>query len=408
MKIAIYHNLHSGGAKRALYEITKRLTCSHYIDVYTLATADHEFCDIRPYCDQHFVFPFQPLPLAHRPFGRLNQGIRTIDLLRLHALQQTIAGQIDAGKYDVVFVHHCQYGQSPSVLHYLQTPSVYFCQEPPRLMYEPQIPRPATEPTRMQNPGIKVDPLPVLYRYSLITLDRINATAASLVLVNSDYSRETLYRTYGLFAHVCYLGVDTDMFRPLFLPKENLVISVGGLNPRKGFDFLIRSLSLVPLELRPMLVVVSNYTEPQERSYLELLAKHLSVKVQFLSRIPDDELVSWYNRAIVTLYAPIMEPFGFVPLESMACGTPVIGVREAGVRETICHNETGWLTSRQTSVYAAAMVGLMNNYTHLSQLGLQARQRAVADWDWQQTVSKLESYFGNSTRSGCRPQFREG
>ena len=50
--------------------------------------------------------------------------------------------------------------------------------------------------------------------------------------------------------------------------------------------------------------------------------------------------------ARATVYAPIMEPFGFVPLESMACGTPVVGVCEGGVRETIRHEETGLLVDR--------------------------------------------------------------
>ena len=77
--------------------------------------------------------------------------------------------------------------------------------------------------------------------------------------------------------------------------------------------------------------------------------------------IPDEGLVQLYNRAMLTVYAPIMEPFGFVPLESMACGTPVVGIREAGVRETVRHAETGFLVDRDPEQFAAAVLALLDD-----------------------------------------------
>lgn len=47
MKIAIYHNLTSGGAKRALNETARRLVGRHGLQVFSLATADHAFGDLR-------------------------------------------------------------------------------------------------------------------------------------------------------------------------------------------------------------------------------------------------------------------------------------------------------------------------------------------------------------------------
>ena len=245
MRIAIYHNLPSGGGKRALFEMTRRLAQRHEVDVFTLATAEHDFCDLRPYARRHEVWPFQPLPLARRPIGRLNQGIRSVDLRRLDTLQRQIGAQIDSRGYDVIFVHNCQYGQSPGLLKFLRTPSVYYCQEPPRLLYEPPADRPYNRFSPAQRVGNLFDPLPGLYRRTLRSLDRANVRAAGLVLVNSHYSRETLYRVYGVFADVSYLGVDTDLFRPLDTSRERRVVSVGALSPRKGFDLIIHSLAQI-------------------------------------------------------------------------------------------------------------------------------------------------------------------
>ncbi len=55
MKLAIYHNLPSGGGKRALYEMTKRLAVRHTVDVYAPSTAEHSFCDVRPLVRKHNV-----------------------------------------------------------------------------------------------------------------------------------------------------------------------------------------------------------------------------------------------------------------------------------------------------------------------------------------------------------------
>lgn len=396
MKIAVYHNFPSGGGKRALFEMTKRLAQRHEVDVYTLSCAEHNFCDLRPFVRQHIVYPFRPLPLARRPFGRLNQGIRTADLLRLNAVQRRIAAQIDDGGYDVVFVHNCQFSQSPSVLKFLRTPSAYYCQEPPRQLYEPPAERPYNRFSQVQRLGNMFDPFPGLYRRTLRRLNRDNVQAAGVVLVNSHYSRETFFRTYGVFAHVGRLGVDTDRFRPLSLDREQRVVSVGALTPRKGFDLVIHSLGLIEAARRPALTIVSNYVDPAEHGYLAKLASDLAVQVEFRAGVSDDELVETYNRSLLTVYAPIMEPFGFVPLESMACGTPVVGVNEAGVRETVRHGETGLLVERDPRRFAAAISGLANDHDRWARLGAQGRAYVQAEWSWDRSTRDLKGYLSKA------------
>lgn len=398
MRIAVYHNLPSGGGKRALHEMTRSLAARHEISVYTLSTAEHDFCDLRPHCAQHVIVPFRPLPLTRRPFGRLNQGIRSADLLRLETVQRQIAAQIDQGRYDVVFVHNCQFSQSPGLFKFLRTPSVYYCAEPPRSLYEPPIDRPYNRFSRLQRLGNLIDPFPGLYRRTLRRLDRANALSATTVLVNSHYSRETLYRTYGIFAHVGRLGVDTERFRPLSLDKERRVISVGALTPNKGFDLVIRSLAQIEATQRPPLTIISNSVNPPEHSYLRNLAGSLGVTVDFRAGVSDDALVEAYNCALLTVYAPVMEPFGFVPLESMACGTPVVGVNEGGVRETIRHEETGLLVERDARRFAAAIAGLSNDHDRWARFGEQGRAYVQAEWNWERSVCDLEGHLSKAAR----------
>jgi glycosyltransferase involved in cell wall biosynthesis len=398
VRIAVYHNLPSGGGKRALREMTRRLAAHHTIDVYTLSCAEHDFCDLRPFVQRYLITPFHPLPLARRPFGRINQGLRALTLIQVHRRQQAVARQIDAAGYEVVFAHNCQFVQSPSVLSYLRTPSVYYCGEPPRMLYEPRVPRPYNELTRLQRTTNLIDPFPAMYRSVLMQLDRKNVQAATRVMANSAYTRESIYRIYGISAHIGYLGVDVDLFRPLALPRENFVISVGMINPQKGFDFLIRSLALLEQDQRPSLMIVCNNADERERAYLTALARQLQVTVEYRTLIPDEELVRLYNRARLTVYAPVMEPFGFVPLESMACQTPVLGVREAGVRESIIDGVTGLLVDRDPEAMAGAMRALLANPGECNRLGRNARAHVADRWTWAVSMGIIEHYLEDAAR----------
>jgi hypothetical protein len=100
MRIALFYNLPSGGAKRTIQEQVIRLGQKHQVDVYSLSTANHDFADLRPNVAHHLVFEFKPMPHFNSPFGRLNNLVRLVDLMRLRKLERKIAKQIRQGNYD--------------------------------------------------------------------------------------------------------------------------------------------------------------------------------------------------------------------------------------------------------------------------------------------------------------------
>ena len=270
MRIALYHNLPSGGAKRTLMEATRRLAARHEVDAYTLSCAEHDFADIRPWVREHHVFPFEPSQLFESPFGRLNQLLRCSDLLRLRKVAGGIADDIDRRGYDVALVHPCQFEQSPSVLRYLRrTRSIYYCQEPRRASYETMPARPydddANPRRRLLN---RLDPLLHLYRRLAHRVDQVNARAAAAVLVNSKFMAQAVAGAYNVIPQLSYHGVDVAQFRPLALEKRHMVLSVGSLTPLKGFDFLVRAMAAYPAGNRPELVIASNFQNPPEREVL--------------------------------------------------------------------------------------------------------------------------------------------
>ena len=136
MRIAIFHDLPSGGAKRSLHESARRLASRHTLDVYTLATADETFCDLRPFSNRHRVFPFAAPRTFGSPFGRLNRLQWWATLHRLDRLTRRIAREIDEQAYDIVFAQPCMWSQAPLVLRHVKTPAVYYCHEAQRGAFE--------------------------------------------------------------------------------------------------------------------------------------------------------------------------------------------------------------------------------------------------------------------------------
>lgn len=393
MKIAVYHNLHSGGAKRTLCAITSRLGQQHAIDLYDLSCSDHKFCDLSEAVQQTYTYRFDPLPQLHRPFGRLNYGARWWDLMRLERLHQQIARDIDSRGYDVVYVHPCQFAQTPGIIRYLRTPALYHSREPLRAAHEPEVPRSYRIARKTSKFLDRLDFLRAAFEHKRSQIDSGNVLAAATLIANSYFTREAIYRIYGADARVVYHGIDSEKNRPLGLERENLVVAVGALTPLKGFDFIIHSLALIPEEVRPSLIVASNYQEAQEKQYCEDLARQSGVDVQFMNMVSDETLLQLYNRAQVVACASILEPFGLVPLEAMACAAPVVAVAEGGLRESVVPGVTGYLVDRSPAEFGQAIARLVTDPTLARRMGEAGRDLVLREWTWEKAVGKLNAHL---------------
>lgn len=392
MRIAMYHNLHSGGALRTLTEQVRRLIRRHEVTLFTLTTATRaavEGAEVR-------IFPFRPGPEVRRPFGRLNRAARTVDLIRLARVNRVVAQAIDARGFDVVLVHPCQFSQAPPLLRYLRTPSVYYCHEPLRRLYEPPVSRPYLSRSLLD----RVDPALRVYHSLLRKNDQAATRAATQVLVNSHFTQANVRRIYGVEAHVSRHGIDVDRFHPLGLARDGFVLSVGALTPYKGFDLLIEGLARLPEATRPPLRLICNYVEPQERAYLEGLAANRGVDLEIQVGVDDGDLIAAYNRAALVAYTPHREPLGLVPLEAAACEAAVVGVNEGGVRETVRDGETGLLVPRDPQGLAEAIRDLLTHLERARKMGRVGRQWVVEAWDWEGAVRDLLRHLSTVACAG--------
>ena len=161
-------------------------------------------------------------------------------------------------------------------------------------------------------------------------------------------------------------GVDSKKFYPisqreartsLNLPDWKIIVSVGGLIPRKGFDLLIKSFHQVAEKMNKEKVLLVILGDGPERGRLHELVIELCLtdQVRFGGDILHSELYRWYSAADLSCLASSREGWPNVVLESMACGTPVVATAIWGTPEIISSPTVGILSERNEVDLAEAL-----------------------------------------------------
>lgn len=159
----------------------------------------------------------------------------------------------------------------------------------------------------------------------------------------SAHLRDTCAATSGLMLHdrhVVHWGVNTGDFPPVYpVPGQwhDRLLFVGRLDAAKGADVLITALAELPCA-RLELVGPS---EPSHLRRLERVAITHGVRERVsFTEVERSGLQQHYREADVCVFPSVWEePFGIVPLEAMACGTPVIATGTGGSGEYLRHEE---------------------------------------------------------------------
>lgn len=400
LRIAVWHNLPSGGGKRALWNhvhgLRKR---GHHVEAFCPESAAGGYLPLGDLCPEHAL----PLANATKPWAprrwrwwaEAKQAQRDINAHRAHA--QLAALRIAQGGFDVLFANSCAAFAAPAIGRFAAMPRILYLGEPRRQLYEalPELPWPAPRPAEgaatcalgdLSRSGQALGALRLRMRE-----ERDNAAHAGTILVNSAFARESVLRAYGLDAQVCMLGIDTDRFRPTGCAVGSFVMGLGAVQPHKGVDRAILALAAVPENRRPALVWVSNDEGAHYRAEVEALARAHRVAFSIRSRTSDAELVALLSEAAALLYTPRLEPFGLAPLEANACGTPVIAIAEGGVRESLVEGENGLLVpDARPDRIAAAVLRLLDEPGLGAHLRRRCRDAVVARYSLDAAMDRLE------------------
>ena len=409
MKIALFHNLPSGGAKRhTLEQIRELVRRGHRITEFAPSTADLDYCSLAPFVQEQRIFEFSPPEVLKRripfitPYVHAFQGRQVLN--QTDRLNRRIAQEIDAGGFDLVFVKDCHIAMNPYILRYLKTVSVFQCHHGlrHRLAAPGQNGSAAASDLVSRIKSIYYRPAKTLFLKQQYADEKHNIHGASRVITNSNFSKRLIRQYYDLNSFIVYPGINTDLFRPIFAEERDYVLSVGSLIYGKGYRFLISAISRIEAGSRPPLFIAANTIDPVEEHIIRKLAGEKGVELRIESIADDQRLVRVYNQAKVFVYSPLQEALGMAPLEAMACGTPVVAVAEGGIRETVVEGETGWLAERDEAAFSEKLVSLLKNRDLRHSMGNAGVAYVQENWSWGRAVDRLEFQF-DALLDGSQP-----
>ncbi len=247
-------------------------------------------------------------------------------------LMPLAAESLDVSEYDLVISSSNMAAKgvitSPHQLH------ICYCHSPARFAWDQQK-------LYLQQGGIDGGLRGVLARLVLHYIrgwDVRSANGVDMFLANSQFVRQRIEKAYRRDATTIHPPVDVEQFA-LQAAKENFYVTASRLVPYKRVDIIVEAFGRMP---EKKLVVIGKGPE------LGRIRRMATPNVRVLGQVPNETISDCMRRARGFVFAA-EEDFGIVPVEAMACGTPVIAYGRGGATETVIPGVTGILFPKQTA-----------------------------------------------------------
>jgi glycosyltransferase involved in cell wall biosynthesis len=233
-------------------------------------------------------------------------------------------------------------------------------------------------------------------------LDQLRCLRFSKILVNSDFSRHSVFSRYGYVRDACrtvYLGVNHERFRPDDrVIRKPWITVVAKLTRFKNVDVIIRAVGeLVKRGHSQLCLNVVGVGDALSELQQIAVSEGIADRVEFHGRLPDQTVVELLQQSRVFCLASSDEPFGLVVVESLACGTPVVAMDSGGPREILSNLPCGKLcTSVDASQIADAAEYFLTMPEESFQLVSQSATQRATEFSWDNASLQIEAELKNS------------
>lgn len=276
------------------------------------------------------------------------------------------------------------------------------------------------------------DPDGAVFRYAVrIAAERRILGAADAAIALGQVERDALVQRYACDpAKIAVIpgGVDLSAFRRcddkarlqrrLGFATDFVLLTVGRLDPRKGFLELMEAIPRVLRELADagksatfLMPLGSEPAAPEEAAYRVRLverAKALGIEpaIHWFPRLSDEDLRQYYSAADLFLCPSPYEPFGLVLVEAFASGTPVVATPHGGPSEIVSSGEDGYLADpRRPAEFASAILrALLVSAADRRRMQQAAFAKAKRLYAWESVAARIaERYSRLASEAGHAP-----
>lgn len=178
------------------------------------------------------------------------------------------------------------------------------------------------------------------------------------------------------------------------------LLCLGRMVPRKGTDTVLAAVRELP---DAELIIAGGpdrselHDDPEICRLADAAARlDVSDRVSFTGRVRHDAVPDLIRDADVVVTTPWYEPFGIVPLEAMACGTPLVGSAVGGLLDSVADGVTGILVPpKDPGALVHALTRLRDDRDLRVRMGLAGRRRALRHYDWGAVARQTEAAYAS-------------
>jgi glycosyltransferase involved in cell wall biosynthesis len=176
-------------------------------------------------------------------------------------------------------------------------------------------------------------------KWKLFFIDLIEMIAyksADAIMVSSKTDIDYIIKKYKINPKKIYYipnYIDTELFKPMKIEKENRICCVAKLEKQKNLENLMAAAKGLDVKL----LIIGN------GSLNNQLRKNIPDNVEIIERIPNEKLPKEINKGELFILASLYEGCPKALLEAMSCGAPVVATNVSGIKEIIKHKENGYL-----------------------------------------------------------------
>lgn len=279
---------------------------------------------------------------------------------------------------------------------------------------------------------ILYDLIPLIYRHHYLDspvteafyenkLAHLRRANLLLAISESSLQEAMAYLNFPPDACVAISTAADSQFRPLIFDRDEelqirqryglvkpFLLFMGGLEPRKNVDGLIRAYARLPTAVRAahQLAVVCSIRHADRQEVMALareqgLAGEELVQIGF---VPEGDLPKLYNLCKAFVFPSWHEGFGLPALEAMCCGRAVIGANTSSVPEVIGRNDA-LFDPRDDAAIAEKLLQVLADDTFRSQLerhGLEQAQRFSWDQSALRAINGIETWLSGGHSSSAK------
>ena len=237
--------------------------------------------------------------------------------------------------------------------------------------------------------------------------ERQVAADSRRIIASTETEKFALQRFYDVPPEkvgILPCGVNMDMFKPmdktamrqkLGFGTGPVILFVGRIERLKGLERVIEALPYLSVYKPKLIIVGEEGNRAGEVQTLKLLAaKHnASDSVVFKGLVDHEQLAEYYNAADVCVLPSYYESFGLVPLEALACGTPVVATNVGYLQHIIRDGETGYVLNDYRPHNIANKIAEVLKKTKPMLQDQQLIRTSIAGYSWQKIAEGMSLEF---------------